>query len=248
MLATTWSTTSKSSIDAAAPFGVHKTTWGNPYIMDKLSEDLLQAIFQELDAVTLLTLSRVSKEFQFAADSDSTWKYAHGFTRTQSMTIIAESKRHIRELGDLLWVARRAELKAGEIFFRAPSSDWAVSEQKRLELTNAHRLWKDTTGSLDKATRDLSVALQMLRVPRATRLDAARTRIEYYTELKKAQRMKLDVSATDAARSRLTKINQDVALLIDEKALGKQMTFWWVATCCARSIWANPDEPLIMTD
>jgi hypothetical protein len=80
------------------------------------------------------------------------------------------------------------------------------------------------------------------------RLDAARTRNEYYAELKKAQRMKLDVSATDAARSRLTKINQDVALLVDEKALGTQMTFWWVATCCARSIWANPDEPLIMTD
>jgi hypothetical protein len=164
--------------------------------MDKLSSDLLEAIFQELDAVTLLTLSRVSKEFQFAADSDSTWKYVHGFTRTQSMTLITESKRRIRELGDLLWVARRAELKAGEIFFRAPSSDWVVSEQKRLDLTNAHRLWKDTTGSLDKATRDLSVALQMLRVPRAMRLDAARTRNEYYAELKKAQRMKLDPPAS----------------------------------------------------
>jgi hypothetical protein len=216
--------------------------------MDKLSDDLLQAIFQELDAVTLLTLSRVSKDFQILADSKSVWKYVHGFTRTQSMTVIAESKRHIRELGDLLWVARRAELKAGEIFFRTGHSDWALSEQKRLDLTNAHRLWKDTTGSLDKATRDLSVALQMLRVPRAMRLDAARIRNEYYAELKKAQRMKLDVSATDAARSRLTKINQDVALLVDEKALGTQMTFWWVATCCARSIWANPDEPLIMTD
>jgi hypothetical protein len=216
--------------------------------MDKLSDDLLQAIFQELDAVTLLTLSRVSKDFQFAADSDSTWKYVHGFTRTQSMTVITESKRRIRELGDLLWVARRAELKAGEIFFRAPSSDWVVSEQKRLDLTNAHQLWKDTTGNLDKATRDFSVALQMLRVPLSMRRDAARARIEYYAELKKAQRVKLDVSATDAARSRLTKINQDVALLVDEKALGTQTTFWWVATCCARSIWANPDEPLIMTD
>jgi hypothetical protein len=216
--------------------------------MDKLSEDLLQAIFQELDAVTLLTLSRVSKEFQFAADSDSTWKYVHGFTRKQSLSIIAESKRNIRVLGDLLWVARRAELKAGEIFFRTGHSDWVLSEQKRLDLTNAHLLWKDTTGNLDKATRDLSVALQMLRVPRAMRLDAASARCEYYAELKKAQRMKLDVSATDAARSRLTKINQDVALLIDEKALGTQTTFWWVATCCARSIWANPDEPLIMTD
>jgi len=216
--------------------------------MDKLSSDLLEAIFQKLDAVTLLLLSRVSKEFQFAADSDSTWKYVHGFTRKKSMTVITESKRRIRELGDLLWVARRAELKAGEIFFRAPSSDWVVAEQKRLDLTNAHRLWKDTTGNLDKATRDLSVACQMLRVPLAMRIDAARARIEYYAELKKAQRMKLDVAATDAARSRLTKINQDVALLIDEKALGTQTTFWWVATCCARSIWANPDEPLIMTD
>jgi hypothetical protein len=219
--------------------------------MDKLSDDLLQAIFQELDAVTLLTLSRVSKEFQFAADSDSTWKYVHGFTRTQSMTVITESKRRIRELDDLLWVARRAELKAGEIFFRfgrGEPRDWVAEEQKRLDLTNAHRLWKDTTGSLDKATRDLSVALQMLRVPLAMRLDAARTRIEYYAELKKAQRAKLDVSATDAAMSRLTKINQDVALLIDKKALGTPVTFWWVATCCARSIWANPDEPLIMTD
>jgi hypothetical protein len=219
--------------------------------MDKLSSDLLGAIFQELDAVTLLVLSQVSKDFQVVADSDSTWKYVHGFTRTKSMTVITESKRRIRELGDLLWVARRAELKAGEIFFRAGRGeprDWVAEEQKRLDLTNAHRLWKDTTGSLDKATKDLSVALQMLRVPLAMRLDAARTRIEYYTELKKAQRMKLDVSATDAARSRLTKINQDVALLIDEKALGNQTTFWWVATCCARSIWANPDEPLIMTD
>ena len=216
--------------------------------MDKLSDDLFCAIFQGLDAVTLLTLSRVSKEFQFAADSDSTWTYVHGFTRTQTMTVITESKRRIRELDDLLCVARRAELKAGEIFVRARGTPWAVSEQKRLELTNAHRLWKDTAGNLDKATRDLSVALQMLRVPLATRLDAARTRIEYYMELKKAQRMKLDVSATDAARSRLTKINQDVAMLVDEKALGTQTTFWWVATCCARSIWANPDEPLIMTD
>jgi hypothetical protein len=216
--------------------------------MDKLSDDLMCSIFQELDAVTLLLLSRVSKDFQILADSNSVWNIAHGFTRAKTMTVIAESKRRIRELGDLLWVARRAELKAGEIFFRAPSSDWVVAEQKRLELTNAHRLWKDTTGSLDKATRDLSVALQMLRVPLATRLDAARTRIEYYAELKKAQRMKLDVSATDAARSRLTKINQDVALLVDEKAMGTQTTFWWVATCCARSIWANPDEPLMMTD
>jgi hypothetical protein len=220
--------------------------------MDKLSSDLLEAIFQELDAVTLLTLSRVSKEFQFAADSDSTWLYVHGFTRTKSMTVITESRRQIRELGDLLWVARRAELKAGEIFVRAgrrgEPCDWAVQEHKRLELTDAHKLWKDTTGSLDKATRDLSVALQMLRVPLAMRLDAARTRIEYYAELKKAQRAKLDVAATDAARSRLTTINQDVGLLIDKKALGTPMTFWWVATCCARSIWANPDEPLIMTD
>ena len=216
--------------------------------MDKLSDDLLRAIFQELDAVSLLLLSQVSKEFQFAADSDSTWTYVHGFTRTQTMTVITESKRRIRELGDLLWVARRAELKAGEIFFRTNTRDWAAEEQKRLELTNAHRLWKDTTGNLDKATGDLSVAIQMLRVPLAIRLDAARTRIEYYAELKKAQRMKLDVSATDAARSRLTKINQDVALLVDEKAMGTQTTFWWVATCCARSIWANPDESLIMTD
>ena len=216
--------------------------------MDKLSDDLLRAIFQELDAVTLLTLSRVSKDFQILADSNSVWKYVHGFTRTQSMSIIAESKRRIRELGDLLWVARRAELKAGEIFFRAPSSDWAVSEQKRLDLTNAHRLWKDTTGNLDKATRDLSVACQMLRVPLAMRRDAARARNEYYAELKKAQRKNHDASVVDAAWFRLTKINQDVALLIDEKALGTQTTFWWVATCCARSIWANPDEPLIMTD
>jgi len=216
--------------------------------MEKLSDDLLRAIFQELDAVTLLTLSQVSKEFQFAADSDSTWKRVHGFTRKQSMTVIAESKRNIHVLGDMLWVARRAELKAGEIFFRAPDSDWAVAEQKRLELTNAHRLWKDTTGNLDKATRDLSVAIQMLRVPLAIRRDAARARTEYYTELKKAQRKNHDASAVDAAWSRLTKINQDVALLIDEKALGTQTTFWWVATCCARSIWANPDEPLIMTD
>ena len=209
---------------------------------------MLEAIFQELDAVTLLMLSQVSKDFQILADSNSVWNIAHGFTRKQSMSIITESKRNIRVLGDLLWVARRAELKASEIFFRAPSSDWAVSEQKRLDLTNAHRLWKDTTGSLDKATRDLSVALQMLRVPLAMRLDAARARIEYYAELKKAQRMKLDVAATDAARSRLTKINQEVALMVDEKALGTQTTFWWVATCCARSIWAKPDEPLIMTD
>jgi len=217
--------------------------------MDKLSDDLLRAIFQELDAVTLLTLSQVSKEFQFAADSDFTWKYVHGFTRTQSMKIITESKRRIRELGDLLWVARRAELKAGEIFFRAPSSDWVVAEQKRLELTNAHRLWKDTTGNLDKATRDLSVACQMLRVPLAMRIDAARARIEYYAELKKPQLWTPAVVASaDAARSRLTKINQDVAILVDEKALGTQTTKWWVATCCARSIWANPDEPLIMTD
>jgi hypothetical protein len=209
------------------------------------------SIFQELDAVSLLTLSRVSKDFQILADSNSVWNIAHGFTRTQTMTVITESKRRIRELGDLLWVARRAELKAGEIFFRAGRGeprDWAAEAQKRLELTNAHRLWKDTTGSLDKATRDLSVALQMLRVPLAMRLDAARTRIEYYAELKKAQRVKRDVSATDAAMSRLTKINQDVGLLVEKTALGTPMTFWWVATCCARSIWANPDEPLIMTD
>ena len=219
--------------------------------MDKLSDDLMCSIFQELDAVSLLTLSRVSKDFQILADSNSVWNIVHGFTRTQTMTVITESKRRIRELGDLLWVARRAELKAGEIFFRVGRGeprDWAAEEQKRLELTNAHRLWKDTTGSLDKATRDLSVALQMLRVPLAMRLDAARTRIEYYAELKKAQRVKLDVSSTDAAMSRLTKINQDVGLLVDKTALGTPTTFWWVATCCARSIWANPDEPLMMTD
>jgi len=236
-------------IDAAAPFGVHKTTWGNPYNMDKLSDDLICSIFQELDAVTLLTLSLVSKGFQISADS--AWTYVHGFTRTKSMTVITESKRRIRELGDLLWVARRAELKAGEIFFRVGRGeprDWVAEEQRLLELRNAHRLWKDTTGNLDKATRDLSVALQMLRVPLAMRLDAARTRIEYYVELKKAQRMKLDASTIDSFRSRLTKINQDVALLVDEKAMGTQTTFWWVATCCARSVWANPDEPLIMTD
>lgn len=207
------------------------------------------SIFQELDAVSLLTLSRVSKDFQNVADLNSVWNIAHGFTRAQTMTVITESKRRIRELGDLLWVARRAELKAGEIWFgRGEPRDWAAEEQRRLELTNAHRLWKDTTGTLDKATRDLSVALQMLRVPLSMRLDAARTRIEYYAELKKEHRMKLDASATDAAMSRLTKINQDVGLLIDRKALGTPITFWWVATCCARSIWANPDEPLIMTD
>jgi len=81
------------------------------------------------------------------------------------------------------------------------------------------------------------------------RLDAASARVEYYAELKKRVKLKKDdASGVDAVWSRLTKINQDVALLIDEKALGTQTTFWWVATCCARSIWANPDEPLIMTD
>ena len=219
--------------------------------MEKLSSDILHTIFQELDAVTLLTLSQVSKDFQVVADSDSTWNIVHGFARTKSMTVITESKRRIRELGDLLWVARRAELKAGEIFFRVGRGepcDWVAEEQGRLELRNAHRLWKDTTGNLDKATRDLSVALQMLRVPLAMRLDAARTRIEYYVELKKVHHMKLDASTIDSFRSRLTKINQDVALLVDEKAMGTQTTFWWVATCCGRSVWANPDEPLIMTD
>jgi phage terminase large subunit-like protein len=216
--------------------------------MNELSDDLLQAIFQELDAVTLLALSQVSKDFRDAADSDSTWIWVHGFTKTETLTVITESKRRIRELGDLLWIARRAEQKAGEIFMRAEPRDFAVEEQKRLDLTNAHRLWRDTTGNLDKATRDLSVASQLLRVPLAMRLAATSARFEYYAELKKAHRKKLDVSSIDAVRSRLTKINQDVALLVDEKAMGTQTTFWWVATCCARSIWANPDEPLIMTD
>lgn len=206
------------------------------------------SIFQELDAVTLCVVSQVSKDFQVAADSDSTWTYVHGFTKSETSNVITESKRRVRELGDLLWVARRAEQKAGEIFIRANPRDFVVEEQKRLELTNAHRLWRDTTGNLDKATRDLSVAIQLLRVPLAMRLAATCTRFEYYAELKKAHRMKLDASTIDSFRSRLTKINQDVALLVDEKAMGTQTTSWWVATCCARSIWANPDEPLIMTD
>ena len=229
--------------------------------MDKLSGDMLQSIFQELDAATLCVVSRVSKDFQVAADSDSTWTWVHGYTKSETSNVITESKRRVRELGDLLWVARRAEQKAeqeaGEIYMRANPRDFEVVAQKRVDLVNAHRLWRDTTGNLDKATRDLSVASQLLRVPLAMRLAATCARFEYYAELKKAHRKKLDVAsvdaldaldALDAARSRLTKINQGVALLVDEKVMGTQTTFWWVATCCARSIWANPDEPLIMTD
>jgi hypothetical protein len=58
--------------------------------MDSLSIDLLREIFQKLDAVMLCRLSEVSKDFRVAADDDSVWDTAHGFTKGRSFVTLME--------------------------------------------------------------------------------------------------------------------------------------------------------------
>jgi hypothetical protein len=67
----------------AAPFGVHKTTWGNPYTfnMDALPQDLLVKTFKQLDPISLCRLSQVSKEFKVHAEDDEVWLVCHGFRK-----------------------------------------------------------------------------------------------------------------------------------------------------------------------
>ena len=64
----------------AAPFGAHKTTWGNP-TMDTLPHDLLVKTCKELDPISLCRFSRVSKALRVPAEVDEVWLVAHGFRK-----------------------------------------------------------------------------------------------------------------------------------------------------------------------
>ena len=128
---------------------MHKTTRGNPYIMEKLSADILHAIFQELDATTLCRLSQVSKDFQVVADSDSTWNIVHGFTKARSLEIVCG---HIRELLDI-----EAELEEISYYpYREPNdTNWDAVEEERVWCEHGAKI----------AALSLATLYRMMRVP-----------------------------------------------------------------------------------
>ena len=216
--------------------------------MEKLSGDLLFSIFQELDAKTLCVVSQVSKDFNAVADSDVTWVSVHGFTRYRSLEILSELKVAISKFDEALSIAVEVEIAAGLVYFRRDTGRDADAEAlARANFESAHQIWKATKLDLAKATQDLSIAYQMLRVPVRLRLAAASANSDYYFTCRVynasgrffRKLSQIEICGVDAARIHLTKLDREVTSLMDLSELAKATTFWWGAVCCARSPWAT---------
>ena len=147
---------------------------GNPQ-MDSLSIDLLRVIFQELDAVMLCRLAKVSKDFQVAADEDLVWDTAHGFTKRQSFVILLE-------LGSLAFFKNEECIAAAFVASNSEydgstedDTDDAISRRDR-----AYEAWDNLQQELLVTKRRLAIAYRMLRVPKKLRVAAADALVHYY--------------------------------------------------------------------
>lgn len=212
--------------------------------MEKLSGDLLFSIFQELDAKTLCVVSQVSKDFSAVADSDATWVSVHGFTRYRSLKIFSELKVAISKCDEALSIAIPAAISALTAFqLRLPTT----AIQDRANWESAYQILEAKKHDLAKATQDLSIAYQMLRVPVRLRLAAASANSNYYAACRVynargrvfRKLSQIEICAVDAARTHLTKLDREVTSLMDLSKLAKATTFWWGAVCCAQSPWAT---------
>ena len=209
--------------------------------MDKLSADLLFSIFQELDAKTLCVVSRVSKDFNVVADSDATWLSVHGFAKWRSLEILSRERTAISKMEDSFWNVRQRYQSAGEVYFRRDTGrDGDAEALARENYESAYWIHKAAKRDLDKAVGDLAISYQMLRVPLRLRVAAAKAIDAYYKVCRASHgATSKEIFGVDAARIYLTKLDRDVTLLVNTSELGTGVTFWWAATCCARSLWAT---------
>jgi len=142
--------------------------------MDSLSIDLLRAIFQELDAVMLCRLSKVSKDFRVAADEDCVWNAAHGFTKWWSLETMSElgalSCSKNDECMAAAFVAHNSEYEGSE-----DDTDDAISRRDR-----ADEAWDKLQQERHIIQRMHAIAYRMLRVPKKLRVVAADALVHYY--------------------------------------------------------------------
>jgi hypothetical protein len=143
--------------------------------MDSLSIDLLRAIFQELDAVMLCRLPKVSKDFRVAADDDCVWNTAHGFTKKRSFEIIFE-------LGTLS-LSKSEECSAAALI--ASNSDFDGSTEDESDdaigrRDRAYAAWDAAQNEKRIIRRTHAIAYRMLRVPKKLRVAAADALVHYY--------------------------------------------------------------------
>jgi hypothetical protein len=142
--------------------------------MDSLSTDLLRAIFQELDAVMLCRLSKVSKDFRVAADEDCVWNAAHGFTKQQSSETLSELGALSLSKNDEC-LAAAVVASNSEYEGSTDESDDAISRRDR-----AYEAWDKLQQELRTVRKRHAIAYRMLRVPKKLRVVAADALVHYY--------------------------------------------------------------------
>jgi len=143
--------------------------------MNSLSTDLLRSIFQELDAVMLCRLSAVSKDCRVAADDDSVWDSAHGFSKGQSFVILIElgalSLSKTEECNAAAHIASISEFDGST----EDESDDAIGRR-----TRAYEAWETAQNEKRIIQRTHAIAYRMLRVPKKLRVAAADALVHYY--------------------------------------------------------------------
>jgi hypothetical protein len=222
--------------------------------MDSLSIDLLRAIFQELDAVMLCRLSKVSKNFRVAADEDCVWNAAHGFTKWRSWEILSElgslSGSKDDECMAAAFVASNSEYEGSE----DDDTDDAISRRDR-----AYEAWDKLQQERHVIQRMHAIAYRMLRVPKKLRVVAADALVHYYKVtqcidfiLKGVPRCSDDDTFTSAYRDLNLKRTEAEHALIDadvdvrkwENAFSKcgcvsHSSTYTPAFCCTQQPWGT---------
>jgi hypothetical protein len=143
--------------------------------MDSLSTDLLRAIFQELDAVMLCRLSKVSKDFRVAADEDCVWNTVHGFTKRRSLDILLEL--------DALSFSKSEECKAAAFIANNSEFDGSTEDESDDAIgrrDRAYEAWDAAQNEQRIIRRMHAIAYRMLRVPKKLRVVAAEALVHYY--------------------------------------------------------------------
>ena len=219
--------------------------------MDSLSVDLLRAIFQELDAVMLCRLSKVSKDFLVAADDDSLWTVAHGFTKKRSLEILLEldalSHSKTEECNAAAHIASNAEFDGST----EDESDDAIGRRDR-----AYEAW-DTAQNEQRIIRRMhAIAYRMLRVPKKLRVVAADALVRYYKvtqcidSILKGVTLSDDDTFASSYRDLYLKRTEVEHALIDADVDVKKWEHAFVdhrrcsstytpAFCCAQKPWGN---------
>ena len=143
--------------------------------MDSLSINLLRAIFQELDAVMLCRLAKVSKDCRVAADDDCVWETVHGFTKGQSFVILLE-------LG-VLSLSKTEECNAAAHIASISEFDGSTEDEPDDAIgrrNRAYEAWETAQNEQRIIRRTHAIAYRMLRVPKKLRVVAADALVRYY--------------------------------------------------------------------